>query len=108
MYLMPTPQEHTMLKDATWVENSAFWTLLELFAAEDWGAKLLVPLDTATTLVSELPTPSKFSTNAIASSSLRFWKTKLPCYKMQYENVTKNRVDREPFVKNLPKRIKFY
>lgn len=74
MYLMPTPQEHTMLKDATWVENSAFWTLLELFAAEDWGAKLLVPLDTATTLVSELLTPSKFSTDAIASSSLRFWK----------------------------------
>ena len=55
MHLMPIPHELTMLKEATWVENTANWTILKLRAMEDLGTKVVLPLDTATTL------PSAFS-----------------------------------------------
>ena len=45
MHLMPIPHGLTMLKDATWVENTANWTILELRAMEDLGTKVVLPLD---------------------------------------------------------------
>lgn len=70
---MANPENITMLYDATWEANSAFRTIEELLAAEDWGTKQVLPLESATTLLSELLTHAKLSTGAIASFSLRLW-----------------------------------